>query len=195
MAVTRQGTKAATPATQPARTAAPPAGQATRKGGVVGGESEEQTSSGGSFANLFDQTPASSGFGIDVPPGDYECILIYARLEQPNDKGQSVLFKYEVCDEGDSQGKVIPTYYKVLELNGTAGKGMGILKKDLALLGFPDVSGADLEDAFKQLEEAMDGVALKVKINGQYTNAYLQGLVENSEIVAGWKAIRPDKPF
>ena len=193
MAVTRQTTAAVT---KPAAASLPPRTTGATAGKAIPQETAAAPAAGGgSFASLFDQTPASSGFGIDVPPGDYECVLVYARIEPPNDKGTSVLLKYEVADEGDSQGKVIPTYYKVLELDGTAGKGMGILKKDLGKLGFPDVSGADVEDALRQLEEAMDGVSLKVKQNGQYTNAYLQGLVQNSEIIESWKSVRPETPY
>ena len=185
MAVKRQA-----PAALPSRTAAQPTGKA-----VPGAQAPATAPTGGSFASLFDQTPASSGVGIDVPPGDYECILVYGKIEPANEKGTNALLKYEVADEGDYQGKVIPTYYRLMEVSGEVGKGMGIFKKDMAKLGFPDLKGEDVEDALSQLVEAMDGVAIKVKQNGQYVNAYLQGLVENSEVVESWKASRPETPY
>ena len=185
MAVKRQA-----PAALPNRSAAQPTGKA-----VPQEQAPAEQATGGSFASLFDKTPASSGIGIDVPPGDYECVLVYAKIEPPTEKGVNALLKYEVADEGDYQGKVIPTYYRLQEASGEVGKGMGIFKKDLAKLGFPEVAGADVDDALGQLVEAMDGVAIKVKQNGQYVNAYLQGLVENSEVVEAWKSTRPETPY
>lgn len=163
----------------------------------VSAESSSPAGGSGSFAGLFDKASAKAG-GVDVPAGDYEAVLVYAKIEPPNDKGTAVLFKYYIADKGDHHGKVVPSYYGVMNPDGSEGKGMGYFKRDIAKLGFPGVAGADVEEALSQLEEAQDGVAIKVKIKDGYTNIYLDGVVEGSDIIDEAKANMPtgeDTPF
>lgn len=192
MAVTRA-------ASQPARTTPAPVTK-TVASKVVGGAPEAaapEGGSGGSLASVFDETPAATNsYGINVPPGKYECIIVHAKVNDPFPAGgQIATIKVEVADVGDEQGKTIDLTYNLVGKDGKPGAGIGFLKRDLAKLGYADIKFADIPEAFGQLAEAMDGVEVLVKINGQYTNAYLQTLIEGSEIVEQWKAARPATPF
>lgn len=166
---------------------------------VVGGDKPKVDTSvpsgASSLSSLFDKASSATSFGADIPPGDYEAILVYAKVEPKNDKGIAALFKYEVADEGDHQGKVLSSYYGLMKVDGSEGPGMGFFKRDLAKLGYPDIAGDDIEEALEQLMETQDGVSIKVKHKDGYTNVYLQGVTVGSEIVDEWKAKRPEQPY
>lgn len=184
---------------QPARTSPAPVTKATGK--VVDNapeEQEEPTGNGGvNLSKVFDDTPAASGSaGINVPPGKYECIIVHCKVLDAEASGkQAALFKVEVADEGEHQGSVISMYYNLIDKAGQPSAGIGFLKRDLAKLGYADIKWADIPEALQQLTEAQDGVVITVKANPPYVNAYLDSLLEGSEIVEEWKRVRPETPY
>lgn len=190
MAVQRQSV-------QPTRGATPKPGGPSKS--VVGNDAElagvQTKPKRSSFASAFDETPPATGMsGSDVPPGKYEAIITYAALKDENDKGQAVLIKYEIADEGDSQGKTLHSYYTVFDKSGGVGKGMGFLRRDLAKLGYSDLSGEQVEEALEEVAKDQLGVAITVKVKDGWTNVYLDGIVEDSEIIDAWKAEHPETP-
>lgn len=134
----------------------------------------------GSLASAFDSTPAGAGFAT-WPAGKYQVNLTSAEL-MPYDssKGQSVQFTYtghEDEEEGVA-GKEIRQWYKIANADGKAGPGIGFLKKDLAILGYEDVTFADLEDTLDRIQSEQPLLSVNVKQNGQYANVYIEGLVD-----------------
>jgi hypothetical protein len=151
------------------------------------GDAEGGNGGGQSKADVFDKTKAQGA----IDAGKYEAIITELVLQDEDEKGQSVRMKYEIATDGDFRGQSLAQFYKLFEANGGAGKGAAFLKKDLAVLGYPDVSFEDLESVFEEIVEKELGVVITVKINGQFTNAYLGGLCEDSDIIDEYKANKP----
>jgi hypothetical protein len=133
-----------------------------------------------SLANAFDSTPAGAAFAA-WPAGKYQVNLTGAELT-PHDekKGQSVQFTYTGHEDEDDAvaGKEMKQWYKIANADGAAGPGIGFLKKDLAILGYEDVTFADLEDTLDRVQSEQPLLNVNVKQNGQYSNVYIEGLVE-----------------
>lgn len=157
-----------------------PKGKAKRSGNGAGG-------GGQSKAALFDQTKAQGA----IDAGKYEAIIAELVLQEEDEKGQSVRMKYEIATDGEFRGQSLAQFYKLFEANGNVGKGAAFLKKDLAVLGYDDVAFDDLEQVFEEIVDKNIGVVITVKINGQFTNAYLGGLCEDSDIISEYLANRP----
>ncbi len=133
--------------------------------------------SGRSLADKFNAAPV--GGGPSMPPGKHQCAIISFELQE-NAKGTSAVVEYEGRDNGDDDidGKKLKQWYKLFDEKDEVAAGAGFLKADLATLGYEDVTFDDLEAAFKEITREEPMVVIQVKQNGQYTNAYLQGLVE-----------------
>ena len=142
-----------------------------------------------SKAALFDQTKAQG----QLDAGKYEAIISEFVLQDEDEKGQSVRIKYEIASEGDFRGQSLAQFYKIFEAEGGVGKGAAFLKKDLAVLGYEDVTFEDLESVFEEIVEKQMGVVITVKHNQGFINAYLGGLCEDSDIIQEYLANRP--PF
>lgn len=144
---------------------------------------------GGSAANVFDNTRAQGS----VEDGKYEAIYKEMVLQDSDEKGQSVRWKYVIISEGDMQGSEVAQFYKIFNSDmKTAGLGLPFLKKDLAVLGQPDVKFGDLEDTFKELMEDEDlGVNITVKNKDGFTNAYLNGICDDAELIANYREEHP----
>lgn len=166
------------PAAAPQRKVAPkPRDEETEEGG---------SSSANSRAAAFDSAKA---FG-EIDPGKYEAVIVEVVLQDEDDKGQSVRLKIEIATEGDMQGEEAVQFYKIFNADGTTGKGASFLKRDLALLGHEDVSFGDLEQVFEEISDAHTGIVVTVKKNGAYTNVYLQGLCEDTDVIDSYLATR-----
>ena len=150
-------------------------------------EEEQGNGSGQSKADLFDSTKAQG----QIDSGKYEAIITEFVLQEEDEKGQSARIKYEIATDGEFRGQSLAQFYKLFEANGSRGKGAAFLKKDLAILGYDEVHFDDLESAFEEIVEKELGVVITVKINGAFTNAYLGGLCEDSEVIADYLANRP----
>ena len=111
-------------------------------------------------------------------------------LQPEDEKGQSVRINFEIATEGEARGEKLAQFYKCFEANGDPGKGLNFLKRDLAILGKPDVKFSELEDVFQEIVDAQTGVLITVKQNGQYTNVYLNGLCEDSSVIDDYLANR-----
>lgn len=126
-----------------------------------------------------------------VDEGKYEAVIQEFVMQDADEKGQSARIKYEIADEGDFRGQVLTQFYKVFEADESAGKGAAFLKKDLAVLGYEDVGLDDLEGVMEEIVKADTGVLISVKQNGQFTNCYLGGLAEDSDVIKEYLANRP----
>lgn len=152
-----------------------------KSGGKKAAAAHEEGGSGESRADAFDNVKAQGS----VDPGKYEAVIEEFVLQDADDeKGQSARIKYGIASAGDFRGVQVTQFYKVFEANGDTGKGAAFLKKDLAVLGYGEVKFADLEEAFEEIVEKDMGVLITVKQNGQFTNCYLGGLAEESDVIA-----------
>lgn len=138
------------------------------------------TKSKKSFAELFDATKPGRGI---FPLGDHKMKIIGFELEgdiadEGEDQGE---LKAKVTYEGledEAEGKTISSWYNLCSEDGDAGPGIPFLKGDLDVLGYEDVTLEDLQEIFDDIVAEEPEVIVKVKQNGQYTNAFLQGLAE-----------------
>jgi hypothetical protein len=142
-----------------------------------------------SEADLFDSTKAAGS----IEPGKYEAVIGELVLQDKDEKGRSVRIKYEIASEGEMRGEQATQWYKIFDEHGQPAKGSQFLKKDLAVLGYPDVKFKELEEVFEEIVEKDLGVLIQVKLNQGYTNVYLQGLAEGSETIDDYLQNRP--PF
>ena len=137
----------------------------------------EDIGGGQSAANLFDDAKPEEGFGI--PQGSYEAIIVGAELKKAEDlKKESIEMTFEVQNHRDDEmnGKTVKTWYNLIDKDGKAAKGMGFWKRDAEVLGYP-CKYAELEETLEQLVNDQVEVAITVKINGQFTNVYINGLL------------------
>lgn len=157
----------------PLKKAGPAADEEAPKRTVKGG------GGGASKADLFDNAKPQEGFG--VPQGQYEAIIVGAEL-QGDEKTQkeSIMLEYEIINARDEElnGKTLKAWYNLIDANGEAAKGLGFWKRDAAIIGY-ECAYDELEETLEQLVNDRIEVAVTVKINGQYTNVYLNGLSDN----------------
>lgn len=141
----------------------------------------------GSKADAFDSTMPQG----QVAPGKYEAVVVEMVMGNVDpEKGQSARIKVEIATEGDQQGQSATQFYKVFEADENVGKGAAFLKRDLAILGYPDVKFGDLEDVFEEITEKHPGIVVTVKQNGNFTNVYLNGLCEDQDLIDTYLATR-----
>jgi hypothetical protein len=172
--------KKAAAAPPPARkTATPPAPRGDNGGGDDG--------AGMSKADAFDSARPQG----QIAPGKYEAVIVEMVMgKEDPEKGQSARIKVEVATEGEMQGESATQFYKVFEADGSVGKGASFLKRDLGILGYPDVKFGDIEDIFEEITEKHPGVVVTVKQNGQFTNVYINGLCEDADLIESYLATR-----
>lgn len=152
---------------------------ALRKGSKLKKKSKEKRS----LADIFDSTVPGRGL---MPAGDYKMKVLGYELEgeiadDPDDQGElkvKVTYEGHEDEEEGVAGKTISQWYQIADDSGEAGPGIPFLKGDLDILGYEEVVLADLEEIFADVAAEEPEVIVKVKQNGQYTNAYLQGLAE-----------------
>jgi hypothetical protein len=129
----------------------------------------------GSLAALFDEaTP-----GNTLPNGDYNAKITEFEVMEPNDKGLAAKIQYTVLEGEEKAGETVTQYYQLQTADGEPGKGLGFLKRDLATLGYDDVAGDALEETLETIAGEEPEVVITVKQNGQWTNAYLKGLIDD----------------
>lgn len=140
-----------------------------------------------SKADAFNKAKATGS----VEAGKYEAVIDEFVLQKADEKGHSARIKFKIASEGDAQGQTTTQWYKLFNADKTPAQGLQFLKKDLAILGFDDVQFDDLEDAFEEITQNHPGVAITVKHNDGFVNTYLQGLCEDSEVIADFLANNP----
>lgn len=139
----------------------------------------QQQGEGESKADIFDQTKPQ---GV-IDGGKYVALIAELVLQDADEKGQSVRINYEIASEGEFRGQKVAQFYKCFEADGSAGKGLAFLKRDMAILGYPDCKFGELKDVFEEIVEKEMGANVTVKQNGQFTNVYLDGLCEDSTVL------------
>lgn len=154
---------------------------APRKGSKLKKKAGKKTS----LADVFDSTKPGRGL---MPAGDFRAIVKGYELdgEIADDPDEQGALKVKVTYEGHEDeeegvaGKTISQWYQIADDDGQPGPGIPFLKGDLDILGYEDVLLADLQEIFDDVEAEQPQVIIKVKQNGQYTNAYLQGLADEA---------------
>lgn len=129
-----------------------------------------------SWADKFDDAP--KGAAASMPAGKHKVIITGFEITE-NDKGVSAVIEYTGHADSEVEDKKLKQYYKIQDAAGEVGQGAGFLKADLEKLGFEDVSGADLEETLAEIVSKEIVCMITVKQNGQWTNAYLDGVVED----------------
>lgn len=133
-----------------------------------------------SFADLFNATKPGRGI---FPLGDWKMKVIgYELIGDIAEDGEAQgELKAKITFEGledEAEGKTISNISNLCDGDGDIGPGVPFLLGDLDILGYEKVELADLEQIFADIVAEEPQVIVKVKSNGQYTNAYLQGLAE-----------------
>lgn len=152
----------------------------TRKGSAIPKKSAKAKKS---FADIFDKTkPNSGGFAI----GEFKMYVDRYELkgeiaeegEDQDDLSVCVFYEGHADEEENVAGKQLRQQYTLFKDGEPGEVGIGIMKRDLDILGYEDVALADLEELFTQIAEERPVVVVKTKQNGTFVNAYLQGLAE-----------------
>lgn len=139
-------------------------------------EAPKKKSRLGSLKDVFDSTKAGATGGW--PDGDYIARLVGADIEEKDDSEViNVVFSY--ADPDGEQEKDQKQSYQLQDKDGNPGAGIQFLKNDLETLGYDDVPFDELEDVLAELAAAETLCKIKVKTNGRWKNAYLQGLAED----------------
>ena len=141
-----------------------------------------------SLADIFDKAKAQG----QIDEGKYEALIKELVLQPADEKGQSVRIKYHIISEGEFQGQELAQFYKIITDDKKPGPGLGFLKRDLAVLGQQDVKFGDLENVFEEIvNDEQLGVLITVKQNMAFTNAYLNGIIPDAEIVTNYRSEHP----
>lgn len=157
---------------------------------------DEHHAEEGSLADVFDRAKPQ----CKVDDGKYDAIIRELVLQDMKDNKQLVRIKYHIISEGEFQGQEIAQFYGILQIvNGKnqAGPGLGFLKRDMAILGFNEPTLGELKQIFDEITNNEElGVMITVKTNttnqGVFTNAYLNGIMPESDSV---KEYREEHPF
>lgn len=142
-------------------------------------KSEQPPKRGLSLAEIWDNTDPSEASN-NLPAGEHEVRLNSIELKDDPKKGKAAIITYEAID-GDHEGKTLRQLYKLADPAGGKGPGVAYLMRDLALLGYSDIDGKKLKKTLQEISDEQPMVIINAVENGQYTNAYLQGLPENIE--------------
>lgn len=132
-----------------------------------------------SLADLWDDTDPSDADN-SLPAGADQELRLNKLEYKKSPKGEAVFAEYE-CIEGEHEGSKSRQMYKLRDADGSRGPGLAYLQRDLALLGYEDVSGKKLLKTLKEITEEQPMVIATVKENGQYKNVFLQGPLEGVE--------------
>lgn len=136
-----------------------------------------------SLADIFDSTKPGRG---TFPVGDYVATVTFELVgeiaEDPDDQEElKVIAHFVGADEDDEETfekKIGRQQYILWTDDGEPGQGIQYLKGDLDILGYEDVTLADLEEIFESVETDQDKVVIKNKEKGGYVNTFIQGLAD-----------------
>lgn len=143
-------------------------------------DEEEQTQAPakkkGSLSSLASAFNNSTGLG-GLSVGKHEANITSMEFIE-NEKGKSVMVEYKAAEGDDDEGKKMKQYYQLEKAEGTIGGGVDFLVADLKKLGYEDLSFDDLENYLREITKEEPLVEIKVVQNGNFLNAYLQGVIE-----------------
>jgi len=100
----------------------------------------------------------------DIPSGLYEAILRSAVLQDPDPRGQSIRFVFELCDPKYSEANHIASWRKMLDESGNpVSGGVRAFYQDIAKLGWGKPENEeDLIQILEDLNQEEYGVMIKV---------------------------------
>lgn len=136
-----------------------------------------------SLADIFDSTKPGRG---TFPVGDFTATVVFELVgeiaEDPDDQEELKVIAHFTGinndDEDVDEKKIGRQQYILWTDDGEPGQGIQYLKGDLDILGYEDVTLADLEEIFESVEADEDPVVIKNKEKGGYVNTYIQGLAD-----------------
>lgn len=129
------------------------------------------------LADLWDNTDPSESKN-QLPVGEHTVRLNSLTQKDDPKKGTAVFAEYEAID-GENEGKKLRQMYKLTDADGGKAQGMAILMRDLEILGHKDIKGKKLKKTLESISEGQPMVIITAKENGQYMNAYLNGLADD----------------
>ena len=119
---------------------------------------------------------SESGFqSIDFDDGKYQVQLVDAVSGVSQNGRVQNTFTFQFLT-GDYKGKKISKYQGVE--NDT---GIGILIKDLEVMGCEITDSDEVDDANKKLKKAKPSLEIRIKTNGEYKNVYILKLIDEIE--------------
>lgn len=139
----------------------------------------------GSLADLFNETkPGRQGFKIGTfkfKVMGYEMDgEIADDIEDQEDLKITVTYEGHEDEEDDVAGKNLKQVYTIFKDGEFNEVGAGILKGDLDMLGYEDITLENLEEIFEDVAQTEPVVVIKTKENKGYVNGYLQGLADEN---------------
>lgn len=141
---------------------------------------------------LKDAKAATPGF--DVPPGQYEAIAHKAEYSLFEDSQKEAVFiEFAIVNDDKIAGKTTRVYYNLIGKDGSEGQGYEYMKRDLEMVGCDAIDISDNKDEFTEnlknwFDENKPWVVIDVKKNGQFTNVYLNSMMDDQEG-------KPELPF
>lgn len=169
-----------------------------RKPGVTGtaatAPTGKATAAAGADAFMSRLKSAEAPAGFNIVAGQYEALLYLADYYR-DDKSprESVYLEFVIVnDTGKMDGKTTRIYYNIKDKDGADATGYDYLKRDLDTLGF-DLNQFKSQEEFEMglkawADEEKPYVVIDVKKNGQYTNVYLNSVMDD-------QTGKPDMPF
>lgn len=134
------------------------------------------------MSRLKSATAAPAGF--DIIPGQYEA-LCYKAGEYSEGQKEAIWIEFSIVNDqnGKMDGKTGRIYYQIKDKDGLEGNGFEYMKRDLENLGFEMDGYTSQADFIKGLEAWADQeavwVVIDVKKNGQFTNIYLNSVMDD----------------
>lgn len=124
-------------------------------------------------------------FGVNVPDGIYDTVLSKATFGENKKYDCPQVTLTFVVSDGDCEGKQINKNYTFRDAsdNFKVEDVMRMFAIDLKRLDLDveDMDLGDVEDAVKGLVKEETECSIKVATSGQYSNAYIQGRLEDSD--------------
>lgn len=157
-------------------------------------EKSSKKSSGGtrSLTSLFKKAKVAPKNSFGLPPGNYECLVNGGEADQ-NDKGISAYLEYVAvnCEDSEIDGRSHRAFYGLVDADGEPQQGIEYFKRDLLELGITEeeLEGLDDDDdlidainkLLRKIAKAQPWVSVQVKQKGDYTNLFLQGVMEDQD--------------
>jgi hypothetical protein len=148
------------------------------------------TTAAKSRADAFDSVPASNN-ADNIPAGKYEAIIRSGILQEPDAKGQSVRFSFELCHPDFGDANQITTWFKLFDADGDrVDGGIRAFKGSMAKLGY-EVAFDEIETQLEQITEEVPGIVLKVAYtNDRDGNTWQRATIEstcNNDVVQKYK--------
>lgn len=130
------------------------------------------------WADKKEEAKATGGGGVNVPPDFYICRLTDGTIREAGSNDELHMVLQFTVLEGEQTGEQIPLWDNIQN-----PERLVYAMRDLRRLNVDtdEMDITDIEEVLKQLIESAPVVRLKVAQNGEYTNVYINKVIEDYE--------------